>query len=444
MKNLFEYPLLSALNGRRSRRFGKGMSISAGPFAYQSQYPPTPLTEDEEAALVFAACGITGYALADLAYGVGEGGSMLAGIVGRTVSSPDAINTISLVVINDEATYFIKRPQNLSATDIGILISLAQQGGLTDIYRQSRVKLKNGRSAPPVKPGYNFNINKWSVYAQGGSYFLPINEMTASLINALLEGFEPEMGLYFIDERRFFQPAGIKKFAKSKGGHLDDNPKNGRVATIQGFEMSMAEAVSVEQGMVLQNLGLMTQALGLGGFANFARHEYGWFDALGFQMGSMPVSQYGGASRFMTWIASLLGQDLPYPYPLGLTHNGEALLHPFCPPFYKTMKEAVYAFVEYKFGQNGVWREQAMKSDWKDSKTAVSQIKPPSQKAIDATIAYCEYVHKRYGRFPAYPAPLRTIIGYQATQVDPQFYDKFFKPEALTQTQRNYPPSATE
>jgi len=36
--------------------------------------------------------------------------------------------------------------------------------------------------------------------------------------------------------------------------------------------------------MMLQNLGLMAQALGLGGFPNFANHEFAWFQALGFRM----------------------------------------------------------------------------------------------------------------------------------------------------------------
>ena len=54
------YPLLDALRDRRSRRFGLGMTIPEGPFTYQSEQEPVPLTEEEEAAIVFAAAGITG------------------------------------------------------------------------------------------------------------------------------------------------------------------------------------------------------------------------------------------------------------------------------------------------------------------------------------------------------------------------------------------------
>jgi hypothetical protein len=39
---------------------------------------------------------------------------------------------------------------------------------------------------------------------------------------------------------------------------------------------------------MLQNLGLMTQALGLGGFPHFAAHPFIWFQALGFRMQEIP------------------------------------------------------------------------------------------------------------------------------------------------------------
>jgi hypothetical protein len=53
-------------------------------------------------------------------------------------------------------------------------------------------------------------------------------------------------------------------------------------------------------------------------------------------------------------------------------------------------------------------------------------------------MAYCEYVYKRYGTFPVFSAPYQTAIGYQATHVDVAFYDRFFKPEALTDAQRQH------
>ncbi len=113
-----QYPLLTALRERRSRRFGLGMKMPAGPLAFQSRYPAQPLTEAEEAALVFAACGITGHALADLCYAKGEGGNIMGGLVARTIASGDGLQTVALIVINDEATWLIRRPRELPASSI--------------------------------------------------------------------------------------------------------------------------------------------------------------------------------------------------------------------------------------------------------------------------------------------------------------------------------------
>jgi hypothetical protein len=437
-EKLGRYPLLDALRDRRSRRFGMGMKIESGPFAYESHHEPLPLTETEEAALAFAACGVTGYALADLSYGRGQGGGMLAGLLGRAVASPDAINTVSVFVTNDEAAYLLKRPQDFAPDEIPILVELARRGELVEPYRKGRIKIADGRAAPPVEPGYNFNINRWALYAPGSTYFLPVQEMTAIYVNALLEAFDEEMALFVVDERANFRPAGISRFAQSKGGHLNNDTSSGRMATIQAIEASLAEACAIEQGMVLQNLALMSQALGLGGYPNFARHEFGWFQALGFRMGEMPASQYLGANRLISTALRLLGRDQPVPYPLGLERGGEILLKPYCPPYYPSMEAAVHEFVERKFGPQGVFRGGASASGWREPDEKAAAIPAPSEAAIEATIAYCEYVYEGYGRFPAYSAPFRTVLGHQATHVDVDFYDRFYHPDALSEAQRQH------
>lgn len=432
------YPLMAALMGRRSRRFGMGMAIKDGPFAYESAHPPQPLSEEEEAVLVFAASGVTGYALADLEYGRGDGGNMLAGLVGRTIASPDSVNAVSLIVTNDDATYLIKRPHEFDPAERPALIELAQRGELTELYRRSRIKIMDGRAAPAVIPGQNFNINKWSLYAKGGTYFLPVNSMTGLYINVLLEAFEPSMGLMAFDERRWFQPAGVGKFARSKGGHLDDDPKDGRVFTIAALESSLKESVAVEQGMMLQNLGLMSQAMGIGGFPNYARHPYSWFEALDFRMTQASASLLFGGSYLLSRILKLIGRPQLIPIPLGLERDGEVLLKPYCPPYYPNMEAAIHAFIARKFGDQGIYGDDQAASDWKDPQAVVAAAQRPSDEAIAATVAYCEYVYDRYGTFPVFSAPYRTAIGYQATHVDAEFYDRFFKPEALTAAQRQH------
>ena len=428
--------LLEALRGRRSRRFGTGMKMPGGPLAYQSRFQPLPLTEEEEAALAFAACGITGYALADLCYERGQGGNIMAGLVGRTVASGDGIQAVALAITNDKATYLLKRPKDFPASEIGTMIKLAQEGRFTEIYRRSRVKIKDGRAAAPIEPLFNINANQWSAQAAGSTYFLPINDLTFLYINGLLEVFNETTGAFLLDERANFQPAGLGRFARSKGGHLEDDPARGRLATIKHLELMVAEFVTIEQGMMLQNLGLMTQALGLGGFPNFANHEFGWFQALGFRMNHMPASQYLGANRLTALGMKLLRRDPPVPFPIGLETNGEAVLKAYCPPYYPSMTAAVHAVVETKFGARGVFRGKASQP-WKEQEAICAKIPDLSAAAIEATIAYCEYVWGRYGRFPVHLAPFRTVVGYQSCHLDAEFYDRFYHPDALAQTQRD-------
>ena len=68
LSRLIQVSLLDALLRCRSRRFGKGRHLDGGPLAYRSNSSPKLLSLDEQAALAFAACGITGYALGELPY----------------------------------------------------------------------------------------------------------------------------------------------------------------------------------------------------------------------------------------------------------------------------------------------------------------------------------------------------------------------------------------
>jgi hypothetical protein len=436
LNDLKKYPLFTALCERRSRRFGLGMKIPAGPLAYQSKHTPAPLTEDEEAVLVFAASGVTGHSLADLCYAPGGGGGIMAGLVARTIASGDGLQTVSLVVTNDTGTWLIRRPRELAAADLPALIQLGRDGRLTELYRHSRVKIKDDRATTPSDPLFNINANRWSAHAPGTTYFLPVNDLTFMYVNGLLEILNETTGAFLLDERNNFRPAGLAKFARSRGGHLDDDPHHGRVATVRQVEQFVTEFVTVEQGMMLQNLGLMSQALGLGGFPNFANHEYGWFQALGFRMSQMPASGYLGAGKLVSALMAMMNKNPKVPYPVGLERNGEVLLKPFCPPYFKSMADAVRAVAEIKFGQQGIFRGSPAGTAWKDAKGITSQVPPLSEAAIAAATAYCEYLLSRYGRFPVYLTPYRTVLGFQACHLDVEFYDRFYRPEALGATQR--------
>jgi hypothetical protein len=298
------------------------------------------------------------------------------------------------------------------------------------------VKIKDGRSAPPTVPLFNINANSWSAHAPGTSYFLPVNDLTFMYVNGLLEILNEHTNAFILDDRNHFQTAGLARFGRSRGGHLDDDPHRGRVVLMRQVEQFVSEFVTVEQGMMLQNLGLMAEASGLGGFPNFANHEYGWFQSLGFRMAEMPASRYAGAGWLPKLAMKLLKRDPIIPYPIGLERDGEVLLKPFCPPYFKSMAEAVMAVVEMKFGAKGAFGRAGPGSAWATHSEVAEKIPPVSDAAIAAMIAYCEYIGERYGRFPANMPPYRTVLGFQACHLDAEFYDKFYKAGALSESQR--------
>ncbi|MBX7116614.1 MAG: hypothetical protein K1X64_19975 [Myxococcaceae bacterium] len=433
---LGNYSLFDALRYRRSRRFAVGMKTEVGPLAFSSSKPAHPLSEEELAALAFAACGVTGYALADLVYADGQGGTMMGGFLGRTVGSADAVQPVSVVISSDDATYWLKRPQDFERASYAEMVALARRGELTELFRRSRVKLADKRLAPPLTVPKNLDVNQWEMYQPGTTYFVPINEYTHMYINGLLEFMNETMAVFVVDERHNFRPAGIARFGKSKGGHLIDDPHAQRTLTIERIEGIVHSVVQIEQGMMLQNLGLMAQAMGIGGFPNFAGHEFAWFEALGFRMHEMSTMAYLGANRLVRTVAGLLGKDPKLSFPVGLEHEGAVLLKPYCPPYYPSMEAAVRAVVEQKFGAQGIFRKGIAPNAWKAQEAIAAASNAISERTIETVIAYCTYIYETYGRFPAYAAPFRTSVGFQASHLDHAFYEAHYQPEALSDTHR--------
>ncbi len=84
------------------------------------------------------------------------------------------------------------------------------------------------------------------------------------------------------------------------------------------------------------------------------------------------------------------------------------------------MAEAVLAFVDYKYAAGrGTLRDGGAATAWTDGAAVQAGIPRYSDQAIAATIAYGEYVYRRYGRFPAASGPFRTALAYRAHHLDP-------------------------
>jgi hypothetical protein len=348
------------------------------------------------------------------------------------------MHDVTLFVLDDEGTWMLKRPQDYPRSEIAGLARTAREHRLVELYEEGRVRIAGERAVVPRELPFVAPFNKWSANLPGTVYFLPVAECSALYINILLSAFGEDFSYFVVDERNRFRPPGIARFARSKGGHLQDDPRQGRLSTVGFLETWIYEFVAIEQGAMLQNLGLMGEALGLGGFPHFAAHPFAWTRALGFRMQDIPFSRTIGAGPVTRRLLKTLNKDLPVPTAVGLERDGEVLIKPFCPPYYRDMEEAVLAFVDYKYApEKGTMRDGGAATGWRDGAKVQSGIPRYSDEAIAATIAYCEYVHERCGRFPANSGPFRTVLAHQAHHLDPDFYDRFYRPEALTDTQRH-------
>jgi hypothetical protein len=432
------FPLLDALLERRSRRFAAGLRLNGGPLAFESHRAPAPLGVAEEATLAFAATGVTGYALSELPFETGDrpdagGGHIMVHFVGRTVASGDAMHLATVFVVNDEGAWMLRRPQDFPRDQVGALVELARSRRLVELYERQRVRLADRRVDVPRDLPHLAPFNKWSANLPGTTYFVPIAELTVLYINVLLSFFDEQWRFFFVDDHNGYEPAGIARFGRSRGGHLEDDPKNGRVATVTLMESWIREFGAVEMGAIAQNLGLATAAMGIGGFPHFAAYPGAWPAALGFRMLDVPFTRTIGAGEPRE------GDGLSIPTAVGLERDGQVLIKPFCPPYYPDMETAVRAFIDYKYADGrGTFRDGGAATAWRDGRAVQSRIPTYSDEAIAATIAYCTYVYERYGRFPAASGPFSSLIAFQAHHLDPDFYARHYRPEALTSAHRDH------
>jgi hypothetical protein len=347
------------------------------------------------------------------------------------------MHSVCLFVINDDGVWLLPRPQDLARHEVPELLQAARDHRWLFLYKKYRVKVADGRS--DVARGIPFVplFHDWAVNRPGTTYFLPVAELTGLLINVMLFAFSESAGYFIVDDRNRFRPAGLGKFARSRGGHLFDDPADARVGTVTALDAWMYEFAAIEQGAMLQNLALMTEALGLGGFPHFAAHPFAWPLALGFRVRKQPFSHTIGAGLVIKTLLRALKKDLLIPTPVGFERDGRVLIKPFCPPYYHSMRDAVLAFVEYKYAEDtGTLRDGGELTAWRDGGSLQAGIGRYSPRAIDATIACCEYLYERYGRIPVGSGPFRTVLAYQAHHLDPDFYDRFYQSNVLTPLQR--------
>lgn len=219
LDKIWEYPLFEALYGRRSRRFGLGFEMAEGPYKYKSQRLPLALTEMEEEILVAAGVGFSGSALWDqsrpFSYRAGEG---------RTFPSTSHGRCTALFFTNDRGIYVID-PTAPPVTKRKVVDVVSEREEVLSLYGRHRKTLQQKRLNIPRRVPPLSGHNLWDSNMSGSTLFMPICDISRSLISLIAQFVDRQLehyaakegrGAYIVDDRNDFRPAGTEHWLKNE------------------------------------------------------------------------------------------------------------------------------------------------------------------------------------------------------------------------------------
>src|SRR5574341_551143 len=414
VQRAWNYPLFDAIFQRRARRFPLGATMPGDLAPYASTKEPVPLDEIEEAMLVMAGTGISGVNLADLPFNDQAGGNWCGNtmlqFVGRVYASACGSHGTELFYTNDEGTYMVKLRDKMPSA-MQEFESLDDREKIVQAFRANTVQLSQGRLGIPMVAGITQPFNWWNANQPGSTLFMPISDVTWEYINVLMLVMDEPNSFYVYDDlNNNAEP--LKEWADK--GYLD----RARAYPLSGLESSMGVIIpGTEQAIMLQNMYLALQAMGLGGSIFSSSVGPMIMPLMGFKF-HLPAKSGP--------IKPLNPEMGPRPAPVGIEGHFEA----YCPPFYSDMDAAVQAIFDAKWGNAGIYKEEGGPVGLKDRQSLDKLVNKTPDWALDATKALCSYIWDTYGRFPATIDPMMMNIWFQAHHLETEFYDKFYNPGA--------------
>ena len=229
LKELFAYPLVSAIAERRTRRVAQGISIQAGPLSHQSSNEPAPLSKLEEAVLVVST-GVTGFVHHDgplfTVKGTKELGTPFTNVIGRAASSADNAQATAFVMINDAGVWLIKAPKGRDALKLISGFPRDRKDWTENDWIAAadavKVRLYEERLEFPRKFPYYHVWNKQMSNVPGTTLLMPIVDCTRGMLNIILnllsepDGERPT----YVDDWQRFRPKNIAEFGAWVGSGL--------------------------------------------------------------------------------------------------------------------------------------------------------------------------------------------------------------------------------
>jgi len=407
------FSLLDSIFSRRSRRFGLGMEISEGTLKYKSKHDPHPLSELEEAFLIWSGTGTTGLSLGDLPR---TGISWLFQWTGRSWPCSCNSHSTELFYTNDEGVYMVKL-FDLIPEDISIFSNLKrvqQMEKVLELFNKSRIKIEDGRAdLPKGEPGL-FDFNAWNCNKPGTTFFIPVTNTTVEYMVLLFIYFGSKYGFNIVDELNGGKSCGLDKWIKK--GYIRKDVE----LSLFDLELRVLTTLNVEQAFISQNMNLALQALGLGGwtFTGLLPHY-----ALG-----LDPKYKGLGFRFNQPEKSLRSTKAPYPV------GRDGVFESLCPPYVKDMNEAVDKILLMR---GEFWKEDNP-YPYSEPKDVLADEYHPSEVRIQIVKDFCSYVFENYGRFPAFLDPMFTRLVFQAHHLDLDFYDKHFREDSYHEMHKEH------
>lgn len=452
LRELFSYPLMSAIVDRRTRRVARGTSIPSGPISHTSTNKPEPLTPLEEAVLIVST-GLTGSTTmhdvpAKNAEGQDRFSAPLINILSRSASTIDNAHAVSFFMINDEGTWLIKQRRNREALAALAKLPPRWEDWTEDQWISAAAGLKHKlypeRLDFPRHWPYYFIWNRQLSNRPGTTILLPVVDLTRQLINVMISLMSEEDGQrpLFVDDRQKFRPKSLLDWAALIGSWIGLVPEipyqiiggakrgqdkwlNNQFPVPIGYYNTLR--TEYETFFLMQNLMLIAQGMGLGGWLHAAVDAPYIFER------DPAKGKFGIEFRMQTPKKRRHWPPLPAPLPNPIGIDG--VLESLSPPYVKSMDAAVDQVIEEKYGPQGTYGDAEIfdraygKAEYGDAFLKMANRRPTPQ-AVEYAKEICNYMYDTYGRFPAHANAFHVPgVWLQFSHLELEYYEKYFDPK---------------
>ncbi|MDX0411599.1 hypothetical protein GOC69_12190 [Sinorhizobium medicae] len=449
LRELFRYPLMSAIVDRRTRRVARGTSVQSGPISHTSTNKPSPLSSLEEAVLIVST-GLTGSTtMHDVptknANGEDRFSAPLINVLSRGASSIDNSHAVSFFMINDDGTWLIKQRRNREA-----LTALAKLPPRWETWTEAhwlsaaeslKHKLYAERFDFPRRWPYFFIWNRQLSNRPGTTMLLPVVDLTRQFINVMISLLSEEDGErpLIVDDRRPFRPRNLIDWGVWLGSLLGIVPKIpyqivGGAKRARGEWLNRDFPVPIgyyatlrtdyETFLLLQNLMLIAQGMGLGAWIHAAVDAPYIFER------DPAQGKFGIPFRMQT--PKKWWKWPPLPAPLDNPVGIDGVLESLSPPYVQSMGAAVDQVIEEKYGSAGTYGDSEIfdraykKAEYGDAFLKMAS-KRPKPEAVEYVKEICNYIYDTYGRFPAHANAFHFPgVWLQFSHLELEFYEKYF------------------